>query len=76
MPERLRARNRRTAVALAEGLLPAYGSLAAGDESTVARAEDLLSGFGTHVLRGYGVLLSVLEQAARLSHGRSFSALD
>ena len=76
MPERLRARNRRTAVALAESLLPAYGSLQAGDETTVARAEDLLSGFGSQALRGYGVLLSVLEQAARLSHGRSFSSLS
>jgi choline dehydrogenase-like flavoprotein len=75
MPERLRARSRRTAVALAESLLPAYGSLAAGDETTVARAEALLAGFGPQVLRGYGALLFALEQGARISSGRSFSSL-
>jgi len=76
MPDRLRARNHRTAVALAESLLPAYGRLAAGDETTVTHAEELLAGFGPHVLRGYGVLLDVLEQAARVAHGRGFSALS
>ena len=76
MPDRLRARNHRTAVALAESLLPAYGRLAAGGETTVARAEELLAGFGSQVLRGYGALLDVLEHAPRVSSGRGFSTLS
>ncbi|MGZ4128716.1 MAG: GMC family oxidoreductase N-terminal domain-containing protein, partial [Actinomycetota bacterium] len=76
MADRLGARARRTAVALAESLLPAYGRLPAGDERTVARAEELLAHFGPRTVRGYGAILLALEQAARLRTGRAFSSLS
>jgi choline dehydrogenase-like flavoprotein len=77
MAEGLAPRARRTAVALAETLMPAAGSLRAADERTVAAAEEILRAFGDPAVRGYGALLRTFENVVRPTHGgRGFSRLD
>jgi choline dehydrogenase-like flavoprotein len=64
------------ALAFAEAIIPGSARTPGADESTVARTEHALRGFGDAALASWRTLLVALDQAARLSTGRPFHALS
>ncbi len=64
------------ALAFSQALLPDGDRFAAADEETVRRLEEILSGYGPVVFKGYGLLLTVLDAVTRFGHaGRRFRRL-
>jgi choline dehydrogenase-like flavoprotein len=72
----LSPRERRTALAFAEAILPGSARTPGADETTVARAEAIFRGLGPGAKRAWSAALGVLDQAARLKTGAPFHALS
>jgi choline dehydrogenase-like flavoprotein len=64
------------ALAFAEAIIPGSARTPGADESTVARTEHVLRGFGGAAAKTWRTLLLGLDQAARLRTGRPFHALS
>lgn len=66
----------RSALALAEAILPGGATIPPADERTVLRAEDIVRVFHPAAMMPLGAVVRLLDGAAFLSTGRSFHELD
>jgi hypothetical protein len=67
---------RRTALAVAQALLPAGERFRGADARTIDRLEHVLASFGEATLRHFTAVFAALEHATRPTHfGRGFSSL-
>jgi choline dehydrogenase-like flavoprotein len=66
----------RAALAFAEAIVPGSARTPGADESTVARAEQIVRSSGAHLSRAVGAALVVLDHATLLTTGKPFHALS
>ena len=67
---------RRSALALAEAILPGCSTIPAADEATVARAEEIVADFDPRLARAWRVAQATLSASAVAQTGRPFHALS
>src|SRR5271165_6817152 len=65
----------RAALALAEAMIPGSSTVPAADESTVARAQDVVRDLHPSLVRAWGAAQQAFDAAALAATGRPFHAL-
>jgi choline dehydrogenase-like flavoprotein len=75
-PVEVRGFQYRSALALAEAIIPGSATLPQADEVTVARAHDIVQAFHPTLARGWRVAQATLAAAAIAQTGRPFDALS
>ncbi len=70
-----RSLSHRSALALAEAIIPGSSSIPAADERTVARAIEVIQGFDSRLLKVWQLAQVALDSAAVRETGRSFHRL-
>jgi choline dehydrogenase-like flavoprotein len=75
-PEALRSFRQRSALALAEAIVPGSSRIPAADETTVARVQEVLTAFDPRLGKAWGLAQSLVSAAALAYTGRPFHALS